>query len=536
MPLPFEKAFLIVLDGFGLAERGPGNAITEAGVPYLESLLARYPAVSLAAAGLVVGLPWGQPGNSEVGHSAIGTGRIVIQDLAHINTEIRSGAFFKNAELIGGIDHAVKKGTALHLIGCTSPGGIHAHTDHLIALMEMAHRRGARKIYVHFIADGQDAAPQDAINVLHSLEPYLKKFGAVVASVQGRSFAMDRVLNWRLTERVWHAVVVGDARPISDVGTYLQESYEQGKTDYAIEPATVMTKEGVPVGLVQDNDSVIFFDFRNDRVRQLASPFIFAPTFDSFDPVRRPAGLRVTTMTKYAEEFSVPVAYPAIPLPNTAGEIMSKAGFRQYRIAEKEKEAHVTNFFNGGRIEPFSGEERVIVTSRQMTGEEYLAHPEMSAEKIVDVVMEHLDADARLFVINFANPDMIAHAGNLQATMEAMRVVDRCLERLIEAIRGRSDSVVVITADHGNAEELVDPLTGGEDTQHSTRNVPTIFIAPELDGQGGKTLEGLALEAPVGTLVDIAPTVLYLLGIEKPPEMTGSRLITISSGAAARKI
>ncbi|MCC6405339.1 MAG: 2,3-bisphosphoglycerate-independent phosphoglycerate mutase, partial [Candidatus Yanofskybacteria bacterium] len=480
MPLPFKKVFLIVLDGFGLAEPGPGNAITEAGMPYFNSLLARYPAVSLAAAGLVVGLPWGQPGNSEVGHSAIGTGRIVIQDLAHINTEIRSGAFFQNPVLADAIDYAVKQNSAVHFIGCTSPGGIHAHTDHLIALMELAYRRGARRIFVHFIADGQDAPPQDAINVLHGLEPYLKKFGARVASVQGRSFAMDRVLNWKLTERVWRAVVLGDAPPITDVGAYLKESYARGKTDYSLEPATVVA-EGAPIGVVHDNDAVVFFDFRNDRVRQLATPFVFAQTFKDFDPIHRPIGIHVATMTKYAEEFTVPIAYPALGLANTAGEVISNAGFGQWRIAEKEKEAHVTNFFNGGRIEAFPGEQRVIVTSRQMTGSEYLAHPEMSAEKIVDAVLERAHDEARLFVINFANPDMIAHAGNLDATVRAMRVTDDCLKRLVEELRKQQGAAIVITADHGNAEELLDPLTGGEDTQHSTRNVPAIFVASDLE-------------------------------------------------------
>ncbi|MCC6404787.1 MAG: 2,3-bisphosphoglycerate-independent phosphoglycerate mutase [Candidatus Yanofskybacteria bacterium] len=528
MPIPFKKVFLVVLDGFGLAERGPGNAITEAGMPYLDELIARYPAVSLAAAGLVVGLPWGQPGNSEVGHSAIGTGRIVIQDLAHINTEIRSGVFFKNSTLIGAVDHAVKEDSAVHFIGCTSPGGIHSHTDHLIALMELAHRRGARRVFVHFITDGQDAPPQDALNVLKNLEPYLKKFGARIASVQGRSFAMDRVLNWKLTERVWHAVVLGDAPPISDVGAYLKEAYAGGKTDYSLEPATVVA-EGVPIGAVQDRDAVVFFDFRNDRVRQLATPFVSTSTFSEFDPVRRPVGMYVATMTKYAEEFTVPIAYPALDLANTAGEVVSKAGFGQWRIAEKEKEAHVTNFFNGGRIEAFPGERRAIVTSRQMTGSEYLAHPEMSAEKVVDAVLEHAGDDARLFVINFANPDMIAHAGNLEATMKAMRVTDDCLKRLVEELRTQPDAAVVITADHGNAEELLDPLTGGEDTQHSTRNVPAVFVAADFEERAptGKNLESLALEAPVGTLVDIAPTILYLLGIEKPAEMTGSRLVTV---------
>lgn len=530
MPIPYNKVFLIVLDGFGLAGREPGNAILQAGMPYLDSLIASYPALSVAASGLVVGLPWGQPGNSEVGHSAIGTGRIVIQDLAHINSEIRSGEFQKNKALLEALEHAKKNSSALHFMGCTSPGGIHSHLDHLIALLELGHRHGIKKLFVHFIADGQDMPPKDAINVLHTLEPFLKKTGARVASMQGRSFAMDRVLNWKLTEQVWRAVVLGDAPGVPDAAKYVEESYAKGVTDYSIEPVTVVDGSA-PVGAVQDNDAFVFFDFRNDRVKQLATPFIYAETFKDFEPVRRPKNLKVVTMTKYAEDFTVPAAYPAPDLPKTLGEVVSTSGFRQWRIAEKEKEAHVTNFFNGGRIKAFGLEERVIVSSRQMKGHEYLEHPEMSAQKIVDTVLEKIVDDARLYVINFANPDMIGHAGNLEATIKAIRVTDDCLKQLVERLKERPDTAVIITADHGNAEELFDPLTGGEDTQHSTRNVPALFIAAELAGKGdsAKNLEALAEEAPIGTLVDIAPSVLYLMGIEKPVEMTGSRLVTVES-------
>ncbi len=528
MPIPYNKVFLVVLDGFGLAGREPGNAILQAGTPYLDSLIATYPALSVAAAGLVVGLPWGQPGNSEVGHSAIGTGRIVIQDLAHINGEIRSGDFFKNHALLEAVKHAKDNNSALHFMGCTSPGGIHSHIDHLIALMELAHRHGIQRVFVHFIADGQDMPPKDAINVLHTLEPFMKKFGVRIASVQGRSYAMDRILNWPLTQRVWQAVVQGTAPAIADAGQYIEESYAKGVTDYALEPVTV-SADGKPIGVVQDNDAFIFFDFRNDRVKQLAKPFIYTEMFDDFDPGRRPKNLKVVTMTKYAEDFPAPFAYPAPDLPHTLGQVVSDLGHKQWRIAEKEKEAHVTNFFNGGRILPFKHEERAIVTSRQMKGKEYLEHPEMSAQKIVDVVKANADDEARLYVINFANPDMIGHAGNLEATVKAIAVTDECLKQIIEPMRGRTDTAIIITADHGNAEELLDPLTGGEDTQHSTRNVPAIFIVPELAGKGDpqKNLEALSSEAPIGTLVDIAPSVLYLLGMNKPDEMTGSRLISV---------
>jgi 2,3-bisphosphoglycerate-independent phosphoglycerate mutase len=528
VPIPFNKVFLLVLDGFGLASREPGNAILAAGMPYLDSLIAKYPTLSVAASGLVVGLPWGQPGNSEVGHSAIGTGRIVIQDLAHINSEIRSGDFYKNPALLEAVEHVVKHESALHVMGCTSPGGIHSHTDHLIAILELAKRHRLKRIFVHFIADGQDMPPQDGINVLKTLKPFLEKTGARIASVQGRSFAMDRVLNWKLTEKVWHAVVLGDAPGIEDPSTYFQAGYDGGLTDYSLEPATVV-QDKAAIGPVQDNDAFVFFDFRNDRVKQLATPFIFGEEFKSFDLVRTPKNVKVVTMTKYAEEFSVSVAYPAPSLPNTLGEVMSKNGWKQWRIAEKEKEAHVTNFFNGGRITAFKGEERAIASSRMMKGKEYIEHPEMSAQKVVDAVLGKARDDARLYVINLANPDMIAHSGNLKASIKAIKVTDDCIRQLVEALGTDPSNAIIITADHGNAEELLDPLTEGEDTQHSTRNVPAIFVASELQGKegSGKNLEQMAEEAPIGTLVDIAPTILYLLGAEKPEEMTGSRLITL---------
>lgn len=521
----FKKVYLIILDGFGLADAEAGNAILKQGMPYLDSLIAEYPSMSLSAAGLVVGLPWGQPGNSEVGHAALGTGRIMIQDLAHINHEIRTGNFQKNQAFLDAAAHCIKYNSALHLMGCTSPGGIHAHTDHLIALLEFAQQQKIAKVFIHFVTDGQDMPPQDAVHVLKTLGATIQKTGARIASVSGRSFAMDRVLNWELTEKVWHAVVLGDAPSIDNPETYMQESYQKGLTDYGIEPATV-TAGGVPVGAMKDNDAIIFYDYRNDRVRQLATPFIINEGFEGFDRVRMPQNLYVVTMTKYAEELTAPVAYPPLELEKTLGHVVSEQGWKQFRIAEKEKEAHVTNFFNGGRIPPLEGEERIIVSSRQMKGKEYLEHPEMSAGEILKTVLEKKDTDARLFVINFANPDMIGHAGNLEATMKAIGITDRSVQQIVEAFGANPDTAIIITADHGNAEELIDPLTGESDTQHSARNVPAVFIAPSLRGKGaGKHLDDLAQQAPLGTLVDIAPTIIALYGLPKPTEMTGSSLI-----------
>jgi len=394
-------------------------------------------------------------------------------------------------------------------------------------LMELAHRHALKKVFLHFIADGQDMPAKDALHVLTTLEPVLKKTATRIASIQGRSFAMDRILNWKLTQRVWQAVVEGDVTVIENVRQYIEESYEKGITDYALEPATVI-ENGKPIGVVQNNDAIVFFDFRNDRVRQLAIPFTYPETFSDFEMIRRPKNLKVVTMTRYSDAFTVPIAYPALEIPQTLGEVVSRAGFSQWRIAEKEKEAHVTNFFNGGRIVPFEREQRCIVPSRFMRGNQYLVHPEMSAQKIVDALLERIDDDARLYIVNIANPDMIGHTGNLEATKRALGVTDACIGQVVERIATRTDTAILVTSDHGNAEELIDPLTGGEDTQHSTRSVPALFIVPHLRKENDTTdLEALAQEPVIGTLIDVAPTILELLGIDKPSEMTGSKLIVL---------
>lgn len=521
----FKKVILLVIDGFGLAPDGPGNAILRAGMPHLEDLLTKHVSMPLTASGLVVGLPWGEPGNSEVGHTALGCGRVVVQDLAHIHTQIRSGDFYTNEALLKAITHAKKHNSALHLIGCTSPGGIHSHTDHLIALLELAKRHNLKKVFVHVIADGQDMPAQDAIQVLTMLEPHLRRSGASIASVQGRSFAMDRVLNWKLTEQVWRAIVDGNAPPIENPQEYVQSNYEKGVGDYAIDPATVVS-QGKPIGPVQDNDAVIFYDFRSDRAQQLATPFIESATFQAFPLRIRPANLMIVTMTRYGSDFSCPVAYESAPPPNTLGEVISNAGIRQWRIAEKEKEAHVTSFLNGGRMTPSDGERRCIVASRFMRGDQYVVHPEMSAREITSTLIERLNDDAVLYAVNLANLDMIGHTGNLAATERAVRVVDDCIGQIANAALERGDTALIITADHGNAEELLDPFTGGEDTQHSTRSVPIVFVLPEVQqGQEGESIESLTRRESTGSLIDVAPTILKLLDIKIPKEMTGSALI-----------
>lgn len=516
----FNKVFLIVLDGFGLSSETQGNSIHLAAMPELNRLVAGYPAMGLVASGLVVGLPWGQYGNSEVGHSAIGAGRVIVQDLARINTEILNGMFFANKAFMRAVAHCKKHDSTLHLIGCVSPGGIHSHEDHLIALLEMAHRNELKKVRLHMITDGQDVGPQDALKSLNRLEQFLKSSGTVLATLSGRTHAMDRVLNWPLTQAVWDVMVEGRGPVVADARQYLQESYQKEVFDHDLPPAVV--GESQPM---QDNDAVIFFNFRNDRMRQLVTPFV-TEEFQGFSRPRLPQNLKIVTMTPYDEQFTVDVAYEPPVIKNSLGEVISNQGWKQYRIAEKEKEAHVTNFFNGGRIAPFPNEERIIVSSRMLKGKEYLDHPEMSAEAIMDEVLKRRDDEAKLFVINFANPDMIGHTGSLDSAVSALKLLDGLLGKMVAKIVENPEYAVVISADHGNSEEMIDPLTRQEDTQHSTRNVPFIVVAKAYEGQGqGYDLSVLADDQARGTLVDIAPSVLRLLGLQKPSEMTGSALI-----------
>jgi 2,3-bisphosphoglycerate-independent phosphoglycerate mutase len=522
MANPFQKVFLIILDGFGLSSESQGNSIHLAQMPYLNRLAGFYPTMGLVASGLFVGLPWGQYGNSEVGHSAIGAGRVIVQDLARISMEILNGMFFTNKAFVQAADHCKKHDSTLHLIGCISPGGIHSHEDHLIALLELAHQHELRKVHVHMITDGQDAGPQDAVKSLDRLSGYLEKSGAKLATISGRTYAMDRVLNWPLTQLVWDLIVEGKGPIVPHARQYLEDSYQQGIFDHDMPPAIV----GAPESM-SDDDAVIFFNFRNDRMRQLVAPFV-TPAFEGFSRPRLPQNLNVVTMTPYDDQFPVGVAYEAPVIPHSLGEMVSLQGWKQYRIAEKEKEAHVTNFFNGGRITPFPGEERIIVSSRMLKGDEYLEHPEMSAAAVAEEVLKRSGDDVSLFVINFANPDMIGHTGNLNAAIKSLVILDGLLEKMITPLIEDPSHVVIVTADHGNSEEMIDPLTRQEDTQHSTRNVPCIVVAKAFEGQGqGNDLATVADMQPKGTLVDIAPTVLGFLGLPKPPEMTGSSLITL---------
>ncbi len=502
----FKKIVLIILDGFGLAPASSQNPVSIAKMPFLNSLVATYKSFSVVASGLVVGLPWGKPGNSEVGHSAIGTGRVIIQDWARINADIKSGEFFKNKALLDAVAHVKKHKSQLHIIGCTSPGGIHAHEDHAIALLEFAAREKLEHVYLHMITDGEDAGPTESLATLQRLHPALKKANARIATVIGRKYGMDRVLNLDLTRKAYDAMVKGVGTEIFEPSFYLSDMHQKNIFDDQIPPAVVKDTPRISSG-----DAVIFFNYRNDRAKQLVS--LFTNHF-------------VVTMTRYANDLPVhAVAYESPDIHHTLGKEISRRDLKQFRVAEKEKEAHINNFFNGGRIDPYDGTEQVIVSSRQLHGKEYLEHPEMSAKKITEELVSRISKEFTLYIANFANADMMAHTGDIHATVEGLKIIDHCIKEIADAVFEQADTAFVITCDHGNAEELIDPATGGPDTQHSSNNVLAVFCGKGLEVENDSSLDTLANETPAGSLVDMAPTILNLLSYEKPAEMTGVSLI-----------
>ncbi len=516
-----KKVILIVLDGFGLGPKTKGNAISSHHMPFLNHLVSTYKSVSLAASGLVVGMEWGTYGNSEVGHSALGTGRVVVQSLARINTEIKDRKFFQNEAFLKILQHAQKNHSKVHLIGCVSPGSIHSHEDHLVGLLEFFAENKFPSVLVHMITDGEDSPRDEGIKSLKRIEKSLSSSQARIASISGRNFAMDRVKNWSLTQKSWNTIVHGKNPSTQSASDYLQESYKQDKYDAEVEPASFPTQN--EQGKIEDGDGIIFFNFRNDRIKQLVSPFVLKD-FKEFDQGEVPQGLLVSTMTNYSDDFKVLVAYPPQLTANTLGEVISRSNMKQLRLAESEKEAHVTNFFNGGKLDAYPGEDRLIAPSRVFIGKDYLAHPEMATKEITLNILDNLKEPYSLLVINFASSDMVAHTGNIEATHKALAIIDESLKKIVEST-DLSQNALIITADHGNAEEMIDPSSHGPDTQHSTANVPAIFIHKKFEIEEGHTLDNLYQRNPAGSLIDIAPTVLSLLGLEHPKEMTGSSLI-----------
>lgn len=515
MPSRPRPVLLIILDGWGINPRADANAIALADPPFYKHLLATFPNTYLEASGEAVGLPDDQMGNSEVGHLNIGAGRIVYQDFTRINKAIAEGPFFDNPALNSGLSAAQKEGATLHLLGLLSDGGVHSHIDHLIALLEMARRKGLRQVRIHPFLDGRDTPPQSALGYVERLERVLHEKcppgGAwKIATLSGRYYAMDRDKRWDRTEKAYRALVLGEGFYHTSAGTAVEKSYEAQLTDEFVKPV-VITESDRPVGPIKGGDSILFFNFRADRARQLTRA-LTDKNFTAFPRPAVPALSSFVTMTAYDETFDLPVAFPPVRLDQILGEVVSQRGFKQLRIAETEKYAHVTYFFNGGRETPFEGEERILIPSPREVAT-YDQKPQMSAYEVTDEVVRQIESGKfDLMVLNFANPDMVGHSGILKAAMQAVEVIDRCLEKIVTAVL-RADGAVLITADHGNLEQMVDYRTGEPHTAHTTLPVPFILVSREK------------VRLRPGIHADIAPTILDLMQIPKPPQMDHESLI-----------
>lgn len=530
----YKKVVLVVLDGFGVASYSHGNAIALAQPDSLDNLVSHYPAITLLAAGPVVGLPWGEVGNSEVGHLNIGAGRIVGQDLPRINAAIQDKTFFKNESLLAACEHVKKNNSKLHLMGMVSAGGVHSSEDHLYALLGLAEQEGIKEVYVHMFTDGRDTGEKDAYDSLKKLNHKIKEIGVgKIAAVAGRFYAMDRANHWNQTEMVYQAMTTGAGVAADTAEDAILNSYNQEIYDEMIPPTAIIEREegsgGMhPVATVTDNDAVVFFNFRSDRALQLTQAFVQPEVMDIPAKHKPLNNLFFVCMTEYFFGLPVKVAFPPINLQNNLAEVISKNKLTQFHIAESEKYAHVTSFFNGGRTDPFPGEERKIVSSPE-NNKNYAAHPEMSGAELTEILIDKIkNADFNFYLANFANPDMVGHTGNLEAAIKAVRYIDRFLQQISEAALAVG-AALIITADHGNIESMLNSKTGAIDKEHSTSPVPFILIAKEFEYEDQKEKDYAALSShvPVGVASDVAPTVLELMGLEKPKEMNGISLLSV---------
>ena len=507
-----KPTVLMILDGYGLNEKQEGNAVAEAKTPVMDKLMAEYPFVKGNASGLAVGLPDGQMGNSEVGHLNMGAGRIVYQELTRITKEIEDGVFFKNEALVKAVENAKANGSALHLYGLVSDGGVHSHNTHIYGLLELAKRHGLKKVYVHCFLDGRDTPPASGKDYVQELTDKMAELGVgEVATVMGRYYAMDRDNRWERVEKAYRALTKGEGEEAKDGVSAIAASYEKGVNDEFVVPA-VVKRDGKPVAVIQNKDSVIFYNFRPDRAREITRAFC-DDTFTGFEREKK-LDLTYVCFTEY--DVTIPnklVAFHKVELHNTFGEYLAAHGKTQARIAETEKYAHVTFFFNGGVEEPNEGEDRILVKSPKVAT--YDLQPEMSAYGVCDKLVEAIKSDKYdVIIINFANPDMVGHTGVEPAAIQAVEAVDACVGRAVEAVK-ETDGQMFICADHGNAEQLVDYNTGAPFTAHTTNPVPFILVNAD---PAYKLREG-------GCLADIVPTLIELMGMEKPEEMTGKSLL-----------
>lgn len=514
-----KPVILVILDGFGIASPSRGNAITLAKMPNFNSFIQEYPAVTLQAAGEMVGLPWQEMGNSEVGHLSLGSGKIIYQSLPLINKAIINGSFFRHEQFLKASEHVKKNHSRLHLLGLCSEGGVHGSINHLYALLEFARQQNLKEVFVHAILDGRDTPHNAALKYISDLNDRLKQLGTgKIATISGRFWAMDRDNHWERVARVYQVMTEKQGLK-QDPVEVIENSYRRGIFDEEFVPVAV------DEGMIQANDAVIFFNWRADRARELTKAFVL-PSFTKF-PRQYIKNLFFVTMMEYEKNLPVHIAFQSEKVEKPLAKIISEAGLKQLHLAETEKYAHVTFFFNGGQEETFPGEDRLIIPSPQVTS--YAEKPAMSAQQITQTLIEKLQENIYHFiVVNFANADMVGHTGNLKATIQAVEAVDQCLGLITPAVL-QYQGTLIITADHGNAEEIFDLQTGEIDKEHSTNPVPFILLGEKWKME--KSLwpvvphNDLSVVRPVGILADVAPTILEILNLPVPPEMTGRSLL-----------
>ena len=506
-----KPAVLIILDGWGYSEEDESNAIRMARTPVWDRLWKEYPHALIRTSGAEVGLPAGQMGNSEVGHLNLGAGRVVYQEFTRVSRSVRTGSFFNNRTLTDGVDKAIEGDKAVHILGLLSPGGVHSHEEHIHAMARLAVERGAKRVYVHAFLDGRDMPPKSALASLEKMDAVFSELGGGrIASIVGRFYAMDRDRRWERVEEAYDLLTQGKCEyRTADAVTALEMAYDRGESDEFVK-ATCVVPEGEQPVTIEDGDTVLFMNYRSDRARQLTKTFI-KPDFSGFERKRTPKLSCFISLTEYNKEFDIPVAFPAERLKNVFGEYVSSLGLRQLRLAETEKYAHVTFFFNGGKEEPFDGEDRILVPSPKVAT--YDLMPEMSAPEVTDQLVDAIESDKYdTIVCNFANSDMVGHTGDYTAAVKAIETLDQCLGRVISALHS-ADGELLITADHGNAEQMQDSANNQTHTAHTQNPVPLIYV-----GRKAELLED-------GALCDIAPTLLHIMDLKVPSDMKGHSLL-----------
>lgn len=503
-----QPVVLMILDGWGISKQTEGNAIAQSSTPNMDKLLSQYAHSQLLCSGEAVGLPDGQQGNSEVGHLNLGAGRVVYQELTRINKAVREHTLQENVAFQQVMDGCIASGKPLHLMGLVSPGGVHSHSDHLYGLLELARDKNVPQVYVHCFLDGRDVGPSTGLGFVQELEDKLSELGVgKIATVSGRYYAMDRDNRWERVEKAYLAMTQGIGETAESAAKAVEQSYAKGETDEFVLPTVVQTN-GQPTGMIGAGDGVIFFNFRGDRAREITKAFV-NKEFDGFG--REYLGVNYVAMTQYEEGLDVTVAFPPQDLHNTLGQVLAANNIKQFRVAETEKYAHVTFFFNGGVEDPNPMEDRLLVPSPKVAT--YDLQPEMSAIAVKENLVQTIqNGDYPFLLVNFANTDMVGHTGIPEATQKAVETVDACVGEVADAVLA-AGGVLLITADHGNAEQMVDPVKGTPHTAHTANPVPFVVVSEK------------AYQAKDGSLQDVAPTVLKLLGIEKPADMTGNSLI-----------